>query len=175
MDTNSEKPPLDSAPSTEFQVLVEFLDVMRWEFQERCAGLTQEQMAMTTAASDLTLGGLVKHMALVEDNWFDHRLLGNDERELWASVDWDADPDWEIHSAKDDSPREIFALWNEACERSRSVVDGADSLEQVTALAHPTRGERWNLRWIMVHMIEEYARHLGHADFIRESIDGVKG
>jgi len=175
MDDNNAKPLLDRSPDSERQVLVEFLDMQRYEFGARCAGLTREQLAITTAASDLTLGGLLKHMALVEEIWFDHRLAGNDEREPWASVDWDNDPDWEMRTARDDSPEALFARWKEACELSRTHVSASDSLSRVTEKGHPKTGEKYNLRWIIVHLIEEYARHLGHADFIRESIDGVRG
>ncbi|NNC79173.1 MAG: DinB family protein [Acidimicrobiales bacterium] len=171
MDT---KPPLATQPSSEMQALTEFLDIMRWEFQYKCGGLSQEQMAVTLPPSDLNLGGLVKHMTLVEDAWFSYRLAGNERREPWKSADWDADPDWEIHSAKDDTPEELFANWDETCDRSRAITAESD-LERITVHSHPGRDELWNVRWILVHMIEEYARHLGHADLIRESIDGQKG
>ena len=92
---------LDHAPS-EITALVEFLDIHRLEFHERVWGLTDDQLRQTAAASNLTLGGLVKHMALVEHSWFEHRFLGMDEREPWASAPWDDDEDWEfirIHHA----------------------------------------------------------------------------
>ena len=96
------------------------------------------------------------------------------------TVDWDADPDWEWHTAKDDTPEELFALFDEAVRRSDAVLDealapggvGLDGLS--VAEASDGRG-RFSLRWIILHMIEEYARHNGHADLIRESIDGQTG
>jgi len=162
----------------EVTALIQFLDVQRLEFHRRAWGLTDEQLRMTTSSSSLTLGALVKHMALVESSWFEDSFLGDGSREPWASAPWDEDRDWEITTAAHDSGEELFTLFGEACVRSREVVAAAiatgDGLDQLSA--RPTNdGAHWNLRWIMVHMIEEYARHLGHADFLRESIDGVTG
>jgi uncharacterized damage-inducible protein DinB len=131
-------------------------------------------MARTTAASDLTLAGLVKHLALVEDSWFTERFAALPAPKPWAGVDWEADRDWEMHSAVHDSPAELLALYDAACARSRAIIDAASSLDQ-----HHTGGG-WDrgpltLRWILVHMIEETARHNGHADFLREAIDGLTG
>jgi Protein of unknown function (DUF664) len=120
------------------------------------------------------LGGLIKHLAYAEDIWFDHRLVGKERGEPWASVDWTADPDWELHSAAADSPEELFALYDAACARSRAAIISVGDLD---AVAHRPnrRGHYFTLRWILLHMIEETARHAGHADLIRESIDGSTG
>jgi hypothetical protein len=94
------------------------------------------------------------------------------------TVDWDADRDWEWHTAKDDTPEELFALFDEAVRRADAVVDEALAGAGLAAESsqESRRGEgRFSLRWIIVHMIEEYARHNGHADLIRESIDGQTG
>lgn len=122
----------------------------------------------------MTLGGLVKHMALVEDHYFTHQLLGRDYPDVWAPV---ADDDaWEWTSASADSPERLRSLWLEAVARSQSAVaevladDGFDR-----RLAVSDWSETPNLRRVMVDMIEEYARHTGHADLIRESIDGLVG
>jgi len=154
--------------------LIEFLDIHRLEFHERCWGLTDEQLRQTTAPSDLTLGALVKHMALVEHSWFEHRFAGMEEREPWASAPWDDDVDWEMTTAAGDTGTQLFTLFVEACQRSSAIVAGTESLAQLS-VRRDHDGKQWNLRWIMVHMIGEYARHLGHADLIRESIDGVTG
>jgi Protein of unknown function (DUF664) len=92
-------------------------------------------------------------------------------------VDWKADSDWEWHSAANDSPEQLFALWNEALRRSRSLtaealVDGG--LGRIARRSWPD-GRSPSLRWILVHMIEEYGRHNGHADLLRESVDGATG
>jgi uncharacterized damage-inducible protein DinB len=155
-------------------MLTGFLDYHRATLRWKVDGLTQAQMNQTTAASSLTLAALVKHLALVEDSWFTERFAGLPEPEPWAGVDWEADRDWEIHSSVDDSPAELLALYEAACTRSRAITDAATSLDQVHT------GDGWNrgplsLRWILLHMIEETARHNGHADFLREAIDGVTG
>jgi uncharacterized damage-inducible protein DinB len=154
-------------------LLTQFLDYQRSVMMRKADGLTTEQLARRLEPSEMTLGGLIKHLALVEDNWFQSRLLGRDEPEPWASVDWDADPDWEFHSAKDDEPAELMRLYQVACERSRKAVSDTD-LDTVT-LKPNRRGEHFSLRWVLIHMIEETARHAGHADLLRESIDGVTG
>jgi hypothetical protein len=130
---------------------------------------------MTTAASALTLGALVKHLAYVEDQWFTMRFAGLPAPEPWASAPWDEDRDWDLHSAAADGPDELLALFDAALLRSRAVVDSAVTLDGLSApSSEPGRGP-WNLRWILVHMIEEYARHAGHADLLREAIDGQTG
>jgi uncharacterized damage-inducible protein DinB len=125
----------------------------------------------------MTLGGLLKHMALVEDNWFVRWLHARDMPAPWDTVDWDADRDWEWHSAADDPPSQLFTLWQDAVTRARRSVDAALSdggLDQPATRSWPD-GRAPSLRWIVVHMIEEYARHNGHADLLRESIDGQTG
>jgi uncharacterized damage-inducible protein DinB len=158
----------------ELALLTGFLDYYRAVMVRKAAGLTREQLATRLGPSEMTLGGLVKHLAFAEDIWFDHRLVGNDRGEPWASIDWDADPDWEFHSAVDDEPEAIFRLYDEACARSRAAVAQVRDLDAVAPIAN-RRGVRCSMRWILVHMIEETARHAGHADLLRESIDGSTG
>ncbi len=162
------------APDSERQVLTEFLDFYRDVLARKAEGLSADDLARTTANSDLTLGGLIKHMALVEDNWFSHRFMGNEPGEPWASAPWGDDADWELTSAKDDSPEWLLTTFDEACDRSRQITDAAASVETMS-LGDPVGRGPWNLRWILVHMIEEYARHVGHADMLREAIDGETG
>jgi len=161
----------------EIATLLGFLDYQRATLAWKCAGLDATGLSTTVGASTITLGGLLKHLALVEDYWFGHRLRGAEKRPPWDTVDWKADPDWEWHSAAEDSPEQLRSLWQEAVERSRSLV--AEALasggpEQLARRAWPS-GESPSLRWILAHMIEEYARHNGHADLIRESVDGSVG
>jgi hypothetical protein len=95
----------------------------------------------------------------------------------WNTVDWDADPDWEWHTAAGDPPDQLRTLWQDAVTRSRAAVTEAlagGGLDQRARQASPT-GFAPSARWILCHMIEEYARHNGHADLIRESIDGQTG
>lgn len=106
----------------------------------------------------------------MEESWFQWRFLGRDPEPLWSEVDWDADPDWEFRTAADEDPVDLLAAYAQACARSREVVAAAASLD--AAAAHPGHDGPINLRWILVHMIEETARHNGHADLLREAIDG---
>lgn len=164
-------PPLEADERT---MLLAFLDLYRTTLVRKAAGLTHDELTRPLPPSSLTLGGLLKHMALVEDDWFTSDVAGGDLPEPWASVDWDADRDWELNSAADDSPEELLALFEAACARSRAVVDACASLDH-RSVKTDGRGNHFSLRWILVHMIEEYARHCGHADLLREAIDGQQG
>ena len=129
----------------------------------------------------MTLGGIMKHLALVEDHWFSVILLGNEQAEpSCGAVDWEGDPDWEWHTAADDTPEEQLALFDEACAASRPVSrrrPWPPTPGSTTPSVKESRRDEsaFSLRWILVHMIEEYARHNGHADLIREAIDGQTG
>jgi hypothetical protein len=165
------------AAGDETATLLGSLDRERAIFAWKCGGLDAAGLRATAAASSVTLGGLIKHLALVEDEYFTRRLLGRDLGPPWDSVDWDADPDWEWHSAATDSPEQLYALWRDAVARSRQAVSEAladGGMGQLARWASP-RGESPSLRRIMIDIIEEYARHVGHADLIRESIDGLTG
>jgi uncharacterized damage-inducible protein DinB len=161
----------------EAATLLGFLDFQRATLAWKCAGLDAEGLRATVAASSLTLGGLLKHLALVEDHWFSCWLHDRDQAPPWNDVDWDADRDWEFRTAADDSPERLLALWQDAVARSRELVDEALASGGLGQLAkHVGRdGEQPSLRWILCHMVEEYARHNGHADLIRESVDGATG
>jgi uncharacterized damage-inducible protein DinB len=158
--------------------LLGFLDYQRATLAWKCAGLDAAGLRATVGASSMTLGGMLKHLALVEDGWFSRSLHGRDRRPPWDTVDWTADPDWDWDSAAKDSPEQLFALWQDAVARSRSLVaealaDGG-GLDRLAVRTWPD-GRAPSLRWILCHMIEEYARHNGHADLIRESVDGQTG
>ena len=130
----------------------------------------------------MTLGGMLKHMAFVEDWWFNQVFAGEPMRASpSASVDWDADEDWEWHTRRRGHPgraaRAARGRGRELPRRSsREALDRPEGLDALSATAsHRLPDTHFNLRWILVHMIEEYARHNGHADLIRESVDGVVG
>lgn len=161
----------------EITTLLAFLDYQRATFAWKCAGLDTSGLQASVGVSSMTLGGMLKHLAWVEDYWFSVRLHGHDPAAPWNGVDWDAGPDWEWHSAAEDTPEELHALWQHAVDRSRTRVSealGDGGLDRLARKPWPN-GEAPSLRWILFHMIEEYARHNGHADLIRESVDGQTG
>jgi len=170
------EPPLESG---EVATLLGFLDFQRATLEWKCRGLSDEQLRMARPPSPITLGGLLKHLAQVEDYWFTEVAGGQPTPEPWASAEAKADPDWEWHSAAGDSGDELRALWAERVGRSRAVVQARLDQGEDAALsqAHAAWGgrARVSLRWVLVHMVEEYSRHNGHADLIRESIDGQTG
>lgn len=160
----------------ELTSLNQFLDYHRATFVQRVVGLTKEQLGRTHPPSTLTLGGLIKHLSLVEDSWFIEDMLGEPLPEPWASAPFDDDPDWEHHSALDNTPEQLLDQYAESCARSRDIIAQIGDLDALS-VTQSRRGleGRFSLRWIMLHMIEETARHNGHADLIRESIDGLTG
>ena len=169
--------PEPPAAGDETTMLLAFLDYHRATFAWKCRGLDSEGLRTRTAASTMTLGGMMKHLALVEDGWFSRSLFGNDYGPPWDAVDWTSDPDWEWRSAGDDSAEELRGLWEGAVARSRQRVAEALSgggLDTLAVRPWPD-GQVPSLRWIMLHMIEEYARHNGHADLLREAVDGDTG
>ena len=161
----------------EVDTLLGFLDYQRATLAWKTRGLDSEGLNATVGASTMTLGGLLKHLALVESDWFYSSLFGKGPESPWDTVDWKADPDWEWHSAAEDAPEQLFALWQDAVARSRALVAEALADGDLERLARRTwpDGRAASLRWILVHMIEEYARHNGHADLLRESVDGETG
>ena len=158
----------------ELQALTGFLDWQRETILLKTDGLTREQLAQTLPPSSLTLAGLVNHLALVEDSWFRHGSPGLPEDELWAGHDWDADPDYEFRTAVDLEPEELRQRYRDACARSREVVAHAESLDQLS-VGTSRDGSHWDLRWILIHMLEETARHAGHADLLRRRSTATVG
>jgi uncharacterized damage-inducible protein DinB len=159
---------------SEIQTLIGFLDYQRATLAWKCSGLSDEQLRTGLPTTAITLGGLLKHMARVEDYWFSEVVAEGGPVEPWASTRWAA----EWTSAADDAGDDLRRLWSDRVAASRAIVAGClatqdDALDR----AHPAWDGQGvtSLRWVLVHMIEEYARHNGHADLIRESIDGETG
>jgi len=168
------QPPL---AGDEFATLLGFLEYQRATFAWKCSGLDATGLRANVSASSMTLGGMLKHLAYVEQYWFSERLRGRDQGAPWNTADWEADPDWDWHSAAVDTPEQLLAIWRDALAQSRAQVTEAlndGGLEQPARQPWPD-GRSPSLRWILVHMIEEYGRHNGHADLIRESVDGATG
>jgi uncharacterized damage-inducible protein DinB len=161
----------------EVATLLGVLDRNRRTFAWKTGGLDEAGLRATTAASTMTLGGLLKHLALVEADWFAVKLRGERLGEPWESGDWDARPDWEWASAAQDSAEQLYALWSAAVERSRRMVADAlaeGDLDQQARFTWPD-GRTPNMRRVVIDMVEEYARHVGHADLLREAVDGLVG
>jgi uncharacterized damage-inducible protein DinB len=168
--------PFPTESGDEAATLNGFLDYQRATLKWKVSGLDAAALRATTAKSTMTLGGLLKHMALVEDHWFSQWLTDTAHGSPFDVVDFDTDPDWEWRTAADDSPEQLLTLWERFVDQSRRNVAAALRQGDMGQLAaHEGHGERPSLRWIMCHMIEEYARHNGHADLLRESIDGQTG
>jgi hypothetical protein len=168
------EPPLAGTEETQ---LIGALERMRTTFRFKADGLDAAGLSQRIGKSSLTLGGLLKHLALCEDNMFTNKLDGSSLGELWADADWDADPDWEFTTAASDSPETLYGLWDGAVERSRQRLAAAlakdGGLGQLTAAGWG--GEHASLRRLVTDLIEEYGRHTGHADLLREAVDGVTG
>ena len=167
------EPPIDGE---EAAAVLGFLDFQRATLAWKVRGLDHDGLTATTASSSMTLGGLLKHMAFVEDHWFQRILAGRPSAPPWDTVDWSADRDWDWRSAADDTPDELIRGWQAAIERSRAHVARALADGGLDRIAErDSHGDRPNLRWILLHMVEEYARHNGHADLLREAVDGQTG
>ena len=165
--------PPDSGP--ELEQLTAFLDYQRATVLLKTEGLSAEQLATRLPSSSLTLAGLLNHLALVEDTWFPVRFAGRPSDALWAGHDWAADPDYEFRTALEVAPEVLRSRYADACARSREVVRATATLDELSVGTSARTGNRWDLRWVLLHMIEETARHAGHADLLREAIDGSTG
>jgi uncharacterized damage-inducible protein DinB len=168
------EPPL---AADETDTLRGFLDFHRATFAWKCAGLDSRGLQTSVASSSMTLGGMMKHLALVEESWFGERLMNQDSLPPWNVIDWDSDPNWEWRTAAEDSPEQLRAQWEASVAYADAMTEEALSDGGVDQLARRKwpDGRAPSLRWILCHMIEEYARHNGHADLIREAIDGETG
>ncbi|MEV4639334.1 DUF664 domain-containing protein [Actinoplanes sp. NPDC049548] len=168
------EPPLTG---TETEHLVGALDRLRTTFRWKADDLDATALRARIGASSLTLGGLLKHLAFVEDYTFTVKLRDEPPGAPWSPTAWDDDPDWEFTSAAADTPEELYALWDGAVERSRSRLAAAladGGLDQLVHVSGPD-GRHASLRRLVCDLIEEYGRHTGHADLLREAVDGLAG
>jgi hypothetical protein len=178
MDTDNDAILREPPPAgTELETLQGALERQRGYVAWKCGNLDAAGLRATLGPSDMTLGGLLKHLAAVEDHVFSVKLYGREPDPRWAAVAWEADPDWEWRSAAQDTPEQLIAMWQDAVARSRTLVAEAladGGLDRPAGFTWPD-GRTPSLRRLMMDMIEEYARHVGHADLIRESVDGLVG
>jgi hypothetical protein len=175
---STDDPPWEPpAAGTEVEQLTGALDRLRATFRWKADALDAAGLQATVGASSLTLGGLLKHVALVEDFTFRTKLRGEPIGAPWDSMGWDGTEDWEFASAADDTPAALYELWDAAVKRSRDRLADAlanGGLDQLVDLAFPD-GRHLSLRRLLCDLIEEYGRHTGHADLLRESVDGRVG
>ncbi|MDX3072879.1 DinB family protein [Streptomyces sp. MI02-7b] len=161
-----------TAPSTtagDRASLVAFLDHQRGTLAMKCAGLTGDQLRRKAVPpSGLSLLGLVRHAVEVERIWFRLVWGGADIAPYWGPKRDGAYAEFDVQSA---DPDEALTAWQQECAHSRAVVEDATSLDATVRW----RDETYSLRYIVTHMIEEYARHNGHADLLRERLDGSTG
>ncbi len=168
-------PPLDADETTS---LLAFLDNQRATLAWKCDGLDADRLAVRIGGSSLSLGGLLHHLARVEDLWCSQRLVGRPPAQPWDTVDWEADPDWDWHQAASMDPEALRRRWREAVSASRQSIEAAlaaGGLDHRAAWVDDWYDTPPTVRWILTHLIREYARHNGHADLLREAADGATG
>ena len=169
------EPPL---AGTELEHLVGALDRMRATFRWKADDLDPAGLRATVGASTLSLGGLLKHLAAVEDYMFTTKMRGESIGEPWISLRHDGSNTWEFRTAGDDTPEQLYALWDGAVERSRERLAKAlasGGLDQPVHASNDETGESASLRRLVFDLVEEYGRHTGHADLLREAVDGRVG
>jgi len=168
-------PRVTGSPATELETIREYLSNYRLTLGMKCEDLSPEQLATRSVPpSTLSLLGLVRHMARVEHNWFQRTLQGHREvpRLYWSPDNHDLDFDFDTAVADRSVVKDAFATWQAQIAAADEWLDGIDHLGATVVTPH---GEEASVRDILIHMIEEYARHCGHADLLRECIDGRTG
>lgn len=161
---------------TEVEALIGSLDRMRGYLIWKCGGLDAEGIRATLGPSTVTLGGLLKHLAVVEAITFSFKLHGRAPFAPFDTADWD-DEGWHWRVEDDDTPESLEALFRASVTQGQALVDEAIATGGLDGLteAADDEGNRANVRRLVLDMIEEYGRHVGHADLIRESVDGLVG
>ncbi len=168
------EPPL---AGTEVEHLVAALDRLRTTFRWKADDLDSVGLQTKSGASSMTLAGLLKHLARAEEQMFSTKLSGAPLDAPWDGADWDDDPDWDFNSAANDTPEQLYAIWDSTVDRSRARLAAAladGGLDQLVHLSRPD-GRHLSLRRLLCDLIEEYGRHTGHADLLREAVDGLVG
>ncbi|MGB6456300.1 MAG: DUF664 domain-containing protein [Streptosporangiaceae bacterium] len=168
------EPPL---AGTEVEHLLGALDRLRATFRWKTDDLDEAGLQVRIGASVLTIGGLLNHLAAQEDYMSTTKLAGQPMGAPWDANGWDGDEDWEFTSAAGDRPAELYVRYDGAVERARARLDAAlanGGLDQLVHISAPD-GQHASLRRLVCDLIEEYGRHTGHADLLRESVDGRIG
>lgn len=167
------EPPL---AGTEAEHLIGALERQRATFRWKADGLDAAGLAATIPSSALSLGGLLKHLAGVESIHAFWKAFGETPGEPWQSADWEGDPGWDLRIA-DETPAELYALYDDAVDRARARVAEALAAGGLDQPAHVSDdgGQHASLRRLLFDLLEEYGRHTGHADLLREAVDGRAG
>ncbi len=169
--TNDRKRP--GLQAGELDMLNGWLEHHRAILLWKCEGLTDDQLRKRSVPpSTLSLLGLIRHMTDVERGWFQQVLLGEDAPDLYSTPDA---PDGDFNGVDEADVAAAFSAFEAECDASRRAVAAASDLDVLSKERTQRTGEQFSLRWIVTHMIEEYARHNGHADLLREAIDGATG
>jgi hypothetical protein len=176
-DTATQTPWEPPLAGTEETALLGALERLRATFRYKADGLDAAGLNARVGASALTLGGLLKHLASNEDYKTTVQLTGAPMDPTWDDNGWDGDDDWEFESAATDPPEALYALYDGAVERARTRVAEAlaDGGADRSVQAHDAEGNHANLRRLLFDLVEEYGRHTGHADLLREAVDGRVG
>ena len=175
--TNNDYPWEPPLAGTEAGHLVGALDRLRTTFRWKADDLDAAGLDTRIGASSLTIGGLLKHLARAEDQMFSTKLTGAPMGAPWNTAPWESDPEWDFTSAAGDTPAQLYTLWDSTIARSRATLAAAiadGGLDQLVHLSWPD-GQRASLRRLVCDLIEEYGRHTGHADLLREAVDGRVG
>jgi hypothetical protein len=174
--TDTARPWEPPMAGTEAEHLTGALDRLRTTFRWKADGLDAAGLSTRIGASALTLGGLLLHLALVEDDVSTRRLDGAPYAGPWGELGYDG-PDWEFRAAPDLDPAQLYRLWDSSVDRSRQRIaaalaeGGPGSRVALTG----EDGEQASLRRLLCDLVEEYGRHTGHADLLREAVDGRVG
>jgi hypothetical protein len=177
MSDNDDYPWEPPFAGTETEHLIGALDRLRTTFRWKADDLDAAGLQTRIGSSALTLAGLLKHLAAVEDYMFTTEMRGEPLGAPWDTTGWNGDDDWDFTSAADDTPEELYALWEGAVGRSRTRLAAALADGGLDQLVHVsgTDGRHASLRRLVCDLIEEYGRHTGHADLLREAVDGLVG
>ena len=163
---------------TEVEHLLGSLDRLRATFRWKAEGLDADQMKTRIPSSSLTVGSLLKHLAVQEDYASAVKVAGGRMPPVWDDHGWDDDVDWELTSAAQDPPSLLYALYDAAVERSRSVIRAAIDDRGLAGDSGVTLDDgsgRASIRRVLFDLLEEYGRHTGHLDLLREAVDGRVG
>jgi len=172
VDPDDDPRETDVEPVDERSTLIEFLRSYRLTLEMKCAGLDAEELARRSVPpSTMSLLGLIRHMAEVERSWFRRTMAGQDAPKLYCT-DEDRDGDWNGAVPEGSVVDEAWGAWR---AEVRFADDFVSHSADLNLKALRVGGEGTSLRWVLVHLIEEYARHCGHADLLRERVDGRVG